>query len=52
MVRAFIEGLYSYSPILRDYSNFILFALGIGIAAYLGSIKQLLDAQDQGPSNT
>jgi hypothetical protein len=44
MVKAFIKGLYGYLPILGDYSNFILFAFGIGITAYLGSIKQLLDA--------
>ena len=51
-VRAFIEGPYGHSPVLGDYGNFILFASGIGIAAHLGSIKQLLDARDRGPSNT
>jgi predicted ferric reductase len=50
-VRAFVEGPYGHSP-LSGNGNFIFFASGIGITAHLGSIKQLLDARDQGPTNT
>lgn len=35
-----------------DYGNVILFASGIGIAAHLVYIKQLLNARDQGPTRT
>ena len=51
-VRAFLEGPYGESPLAEDYSNVILFALGIGIAAHLGCIKQLPNARDQGPLRT
>ncbi len=50
--RAFVEGPYGHSPLSGNDSNFIFFASGIGITAHLGSIKQLLDARDQGPTNT
>ncbi|PQE03471.1 FAD-binding domain-containing protein [Rutstroemia sp. NJR-2017a BBW] len=51
-VGAFLEGPYGYSPVSGNDSNFIFFASGIGIAAQLGSIKQLLDARDRGPTKT
>jgi predicted ferric reductase len=51
-VRAFLEGPYGESPLAEDYGNVILFASGIGIAAHLGCIKQLLNARDQGPTRT
>ncbi|PVH71079.1 hypothetical protein DL98DRAFT_435854, partial [Cadophora sp. DSE1049] len=34
-VKGYIDGLYSHSPVLDDYSNFIFFASGIGITAPL-----------------
>lgn len=51
-MRAFLEGPYGESPLAENYSNVVLFASGIGIAAYLGCIKQLLNARDQGPTRT
>jgi len=51
-VRAFLEGPYGESPLAEDYGNVILFASGIGVAAHLGCIKQLLNARDQGPTRT
>ncbi|KFX88540.1 hypothetical protein V490_07554 [Pseudogymnoascus sp. VKM F-3557] len=49
---AFIEGPYGESLLADDYGNVILFASGIGVAAHLGCIKQLLNARDQGPTRT
>jgi predicted ferric reductase len=51
-VRAFLEGPYGESPSAENYGNVILFASGIGIAAHLGCIKQLLNARDQGSTRT
>ncbi|KUJ09883.1 uncharacterized protein LY89DRAFT_597262, partial [Mollisia scopiformis] len=51
-VRTFVEGPYGHSPLSGNDGNFIFFSSGIGITAHLGSIKQLLDARDQGPTNT
>ncbi|KAL5350970.1 ferric-chelate reductase Frp1 [Pseudogymnoascus australis] len=51
-VRAFVEGPYGESLSAEDYGNVILFASGIGVAAHLGCIKQLLNARGQGPTRT
>lgn len=51
-VTAFIEGPYGELLLAEDYGNVILFASGIGVAAHLGCIKQLLNARDQGPTKT
>ncbi|KAH6664030.1 hypothetical protein B0J14DRAFT_661621 [Halenospora varia] len=47
-----LEGPYGESPLAEDYGNVILFASGIGIAAHLGCIKQLLNTRDQGSTRT
>lgn len=52
VARCFLEGPYGKSLSAESYGNFILFASGIGIAAHLGLIKQLLNARDQGPTGT
>ncbi|KFX95274.1 hypothetical protein O988_05876 [Pseudogymnoascus sp. VKM F-3808] len=51
-VRAFVEGPYGESLLAADYGNVILFASGIGVAAHLGCIRQLLNALDRGPTRT
>ncbi|KAH8770308.1 hypothetical protein BGZ57DRAFT_765234 [Hyaloscypha finlandica] len=40
------------TPLSENDGNFIFFASGIGITAHVGSMKQLLNARDQGPTNT
>ncbi|KFY12639.1 hypothetical protein V491_06706 [Pseudogymnoascus sp. VKM F-3775] len=51
-MRAFVEGPYGESLLAEGYGNVILFASGIGVAAHLGCIKQLLNVRDQGPTKT
>jgi NAD(P)H-flavin reductase len=47
-----IDGPYGLSLNLASYNHVLMVATGIGIAAQISYVKELLEVKDEGPSDS